>query len=304
MKHYLQDHIANHYLPNAIIQPGLQKYSNFNGWEDYYIGKHLLFSHRQTVYHAAIFPEKLHSHSFFEMDIFVSGSISYISRDLEMMPHPDDILLIPPGCLHTARLLEAGLYDRYVFYFSPHFFGDLDMNAPPSYFAQQTPAFHHIRPDKQAEFRYLLEQLKYILDYCQADAALPAYSLALQLLYLIAHHSDANSGRIQDIPANVRALREYVDQNFSSIQSVTEIARQFYYSREYVSKIFRQCYNTPLSEYLINQKINYAKKLLKEGKNVSFAFDSSGFRSMSSFINAFRERTGMTPSEYRKVNKK
>ena len=53
-----------------------------------------------------------------------------------------------------------------------------------------------------------------------------------------------------------------------------------------------------------HKEIDYAKRLLREGKSVAFSFDASGFRSMSSFINAFRARTGMTPSEYRRNKKK
>ena len=88
------------------------------------------------------------------------------------------------------------------------------------------------------------------------------------------------------------------------ICTVSEIAQHFYYSREYVSRIFKQYYNLQLSEYLVNRKVDYAKNLLKEGKSVTFAFDSSGFHSMSSFINAFRSRTSMTPSEYKRSKKK
>ena len=123
MKYYLQEHIESRYLPEALIRPGLQKYRNYTGWEDYYIGRHLVFSHRRTDYSASMFPEKLHSHRFFEMDIYITGQISYISDDQEMLPHKDDILLVPPGCMHTARLLDLGPYERYVFYtprsFSP-----------------------------------------------------------------------------------------------------------------------------------------------------------------------------------------
>ena len=90
---------------------------------------------------------------------------------------------------------------------------------------------------------------------------------------------------------------------FKTLQTVNEIAQHFYYSREYVSKIFRQYYNLPLSEYLMIQKINYAKALLTEGKSVTCACSSCGFHSMSSFINAFRKRTGITPSEYKKKKK-
>ena len=190
-----------------------------------------------------------------------------------------------------------------MFYFSPSFFSDLGIGAPPAFFAQNAPFFHHIRPEKLAEFRYLLQQLEYSLDFWQTDTVLTAYSLILELFFLTAHHSDVNSSRISDIPSSVRSLREYVDQHFQSIQTVTDIARHFYYSREYVSRIFRQCYNINLSEYLLNQKIGYVKKLLEEEKSVSFAFDASGFHSMSSFINAFRQRTGMTPSEYKRAHR-
>ncbi len=69
-----------------------------------------------------------------------------------------------------------------------------------------------------------------------------AYSMTLQILYLTACFSDINSGRITEIPGNVRGLREYVDQHFQSVQTVSDIAGHFYYSREYVSKLFKQYY--------------------------------------------------------------
>ena len=218
----------------------------------------------------------------------------------EMLPHENDIILFPPGCQHTARLLEPSRYERYVFYFSPQFFTDMDMTDLPAFFSQTHACFHHIRPEAYPAFCYLLEHLKHTLSLQEPDTALTAFSDVLQLFHLIASSSETNSNRITDIPANVRELREYVDRNFKDLQTVNDIARHFYYSREYVSKIFRQYYNLPLSEYLLNRKIDFAKAQLKEGRSVTSAFDDSGFHSMSSFISAFRKRTGMTPSEYKK----
>ena len=74
MKNYLQKHLHSVYLPTATHLPGLVRYENRYGWQDYYIGDKILFSHRKTVYDFAGFPEKLHSHSFYEMDIYVSGN--------------------------------------------------------------------------------------------------------------------------------------------------------------------------------------------------------------------------------------
>lgn len=96
MKNYLERHRTSVYLPTCTSLPGLTRYENSRGWQDYYIGDKLLFSHRKTVYDQQTFPEKLHSHTFYEMDIYIEGGISYIADKQEFSPVRDNILLFPP----------------------------------------------------------------------------------------------------------------------------------------------------------------------------------------------------------------
>jgi AraC-like DNA-binding protein len=77
-------------------------------------------------------------------------------------------------------------------------------------------------------------------------------------------------------------------------------ASHFHYSREYLSRLFRQYYNINISEYITRQKISAAKKALESGSRVTEAFQLSGYHTMSSFISAFKKFVNMTPSEYRK----
>ena len=84
MEYYLQSHKSSRYLPGEQLIPGIKKYSNRFGWDDFYMGQHLIFSHRKTIYDLTVFPEKLHSHSFYEMNIYVEGKISYISDNQEI----------------------------------------------------------------------------------------------------------------------------------------------------------------------------------------------------------------------------
>lgn len=87
MEYYLQSHKSFRYLPpSEKIIPGIKKYSNRFGWDDFYMGQYLIFSHRKTTYDLTVFPEKLHSHSFYEMDIYEEGNISYISDNQEIFP--------------------------------------------------------------------------------------------------------------------------------------------------------------------------------------------------------------------------
>ena len=119
MKNYLQRHLISSYSSTEVHLPGLSRYESKFGWHDYYIGDKMVFSHRKTTYDFSGFPEKLHTHVFYEIDIYVDGNICYIADKQEFSPVRDNIIVLPPGCQHTARMLDKGAYERYVFYFNP-----------------------------------------------------------------------------------------------------------------------------------------------------------------------------------------
>lgn len=304
MKNYLQQHLFSVYLPTENRLPGLVSYENKYGWHDYYIGDKLLFSHRKTVYDFAGFPEKLHAHNFYEVDIYVDGNICYIADKQEFSPVRDNIIVIPPGCQHTARMLDNGAYERYVFYFDPELLDFLGAGYFSEVFRYREASCLSVVHNKRAEFYYLRERLMDVLHSEDTeDAAAHALCYAVQLLLLVSNDTKINHKSIAEIPQKVLDVKHYVDHNFQTINTTAEIATHFFYSREYVSRVFKQHYNINLSEYLVNQKINYARRLLEQGNSVSFACNAAGFKSTSAFINAFRLRTNMTPAEYKRTFK-
>jgi AraC-like DNA-binding protein len=304
MKNYLQQHLFSVYLPTENRLPGLVSYENKYGWHDYYIGDKLLFSHRKTVYDFAGFPEKLHAHNFYEVDIYVDGNICYIADKQEFSPVRDNIIVIPPGCQHTARMLDNGAYERYVFYFDPELLDFLGAGYFSEVFRYREASCLSVVHNKRAEFYYLRERLMDVLHSEDTeDAAAHALCYAVQLLLLVSNDTKVNHKSIAEIPQKVLDVKHYVDHNFQTINTTAEIATHFFYSREYVSRVFKQHYNINLSEYLVNQKINHARRLLEQGNSVSFACSAAGFKSTSAFINAFRLRTNMTPAEYKRSYK-
>jgi AraC-like DNA-binding protein len=304
MKNYLQQHLFSVYLPTENRLPGLVSYENKYGWHDYYIGDKLLFSHRKTVYDFAGFPEKLHAHNFYEVDIYVDGNICYIADKQEFSPVRDNIIVIPPGCQHTARMLDNGAYERYVFYFDPELLDFLGAGYFSEVFRYREASCLSVVHNKRAEFYYLRERLMDVLHSEDTeDAAAHALCYAVQLLLLVSNDTKVNHKSIAEIPQKVLDVKHYVDHNFQTINTTAEIATHFFYSREYVSRVFKQHYNINLSEYLVNQKINHARRLLEQGNSVSFACNAAGFKSTSAFINAFRLRTNMTPAEYKRSYK-
>lgn len=299
---YLMDHVNERYFPESRVLPGLQIFTNRFGWKDCYLGHHLIFSHRTTTYDMSIFPEKLHTHPFFELDIYVSGNITYIADNHEIQPTKGDIILFPPGVLHTARQSEKSQYERYVFYFEPVAFELFSAKNLPALFQEDNASCLSVDSQWRGEFQYLLEKLFYTVGLDEHETALTAFSYILQLFVLIGRHTVVDQGSFMKLPQNVLQVKLYIDENYHDISTTAEVADHFFYSREYVSRIFKQYFNINISEYLVCKKLDLAKRVLEEGKNVTQAFSASGYRSMSSFVTTFRNYTGMTPSEYRRQN--
>ena len=88
-----------------------------------------------------------------------------------------------------------------------------------------------------------------------------------------------------------------------SPNTTAEIADHFFYRREYVSRSFKEFFNSNLSDYVTSLKIRHSQELLRKGVSVTDACFKSGFRNMSTFTSSFRNLVKMTPSAYRKAMK-
>ena len=102
----------------------------------------------------------------------------------------------------------------------------------------------------------------------------------------------------------IRALRDHIDRHYASIRSVCDIAQHFFYTREHISRLFRQHFDTSIADYLSRRRIAESRRLILCGMPLTEVAQTVGFGSLSTFIRAFRAETDMTPSEYRKFHRK
>ena len=81
--------------------------------------------------------------------------------------------------------------------------------------------------------------------------------------------------------------------------SVTGVARQFYVSREHLSRTFKSYTSESISHYITDLRMQEFRYSLVMGKSVLDACLASGFSDYSSFVKSFRRLYGITPMEYR-----
>lgn len=106
------------------------------------------------------------------------------------------------------------------------------------------------------------------------------------------------------IPSSYRHMLRYMEGNYMHPLSLDDLAERFHVSKYHMSREFRKFTGYAPGEYLIMLRIQHASILLAQSDlSIEAIAMQSGFRNMSNFIGQMKKRTGMTPSEFRKVCK-
>jgi len=276
-------------------------------WQDHDLGDSLFYSYRSTLYNSNTFPSSLHYHNYYELVVLEEGNIDYICESTCVHPKIGDILLIPPGMFHMSKIgCEETHYRRHVFYLYPDAFDRWECGVLTSFLkdASKGLTVFQLSEKDRALLLLLLHRLSEALKQEKKTTYLAlAKGLILQIFFLINESNSSYGDPVAALPENLLAIKQYIEQTFMEISSVKEVADHFFYSREYVSRLFRQHFNTTVSEYIRARRIAYSQSLIEQGYSISEACYQSGFENMSTFIRSFRNISGMTPSEYRKNQK-
>ena len=289
-----------HYL-SAIAE----EYPEIINWRENNLNDSLFYSFRSTQYTAETYPSNLHYHDYYELVIVEEGNIRYICEGKTFWPQTGDIILIPPRKLHMSSInAEETLYTRHVFYLYPDAFDSVRCSALTNFLSIVTDG-RNLLTLKSAEKRMLLSLLPRLDCALRPEAddlnrAL-ALGLTIEIFYLLSQAQPSDEDAKNHLPQNVLSIQQYIDQNFTEIISVSQVAAHFFYSREYLSRLFRQHFNTTVADYIVKRRVAHCQTLIAQGKTLSEVCYSAGFGSMTAFIRAFRTVTKMTPSQYRSM---
>ncbi len=94
-------------------------------------------------------------------------------------------------------------------------------------------------------------------------------------------------------------VANYVRHHLSEPIRVEKMAEEFFLSRPYLSAKFRKETGQTLTDFILNEKTEEAKRLIRYTDRPLPAISSYlGFSSQSHFIRVFRKYAGVTPGEY------
>ncbi|WAL59890.1 AraC family transcriptional regulator [Thermocoleostomius sinensis A174] len=98
----------------------------------------------------------------------------------------------------------------------------------------------------------------------------------------------------------IRQIIEYIDAHLNQDIKLADLATLLGISESHLSHRFKQAIGITPYQYLLQQRIERAKQLLKEGdRSIMDIALLCGFNSHSHLSKQFRQLTGMTPKNYR-----
>jgi AraC-like DNA-binding protein len=101
-------------------------------------------------------------------------------------------------------------------------------------------------------------------------------------------------------PAAVRAVKEYLHGNLQAPVSVDDLARIAGLHRAYLIRSFRRAVGIPPYAYLVQLRVERAKRLLASGIEAAQVALACGFADQSHLCRHFKRVTGTTPLAYRR----
>jgi YesN/AraC family two-component response regulator len=102
-------------------------------------------------------------------------------------------------------------------------------------------------------------------------------------------------------PAEViLSVRDYIDRHFQSDLKLEDLAEKFYFSKEYLTRLFHNQFGCAIYEYVLKMRMDKAKEYLRSPQmQIQEIAEKLGYSNAHYFAKAFKHRYGETPSEFR-----
>ncbi len=249
-----------------------------------------------------------HSHDHLEIAYVMAGRGKYNINNEIYDVEEGDLLILNPGVMHESLSGEQGEEATTEFFVG---FSDIQLpDYPPNFLP--IPDGGHIM-HTTGEFRQKVMRICANMEeenlICKEGRYFMLKSYLMQLILLVIREQSENistTGSYAFKSVNrkyvVERMVAYFEEHYSEKISLDQIAENMYLSPFYISKIFKsETGDTPI-HYLINIRMEKAKKLLEDKKESSIQEIAAmvGYDDAYHFSKLFKKRYGIAPSQIRK----
>lgn len=245
----------------------------------------------------------LHWHEEWELNYIREGEGRMRIGESEMGVRQGDILLIRPQELHAIEADRRLCYDTVVF--STEMFGTNQDRCYTEMIFPLCRGTARILPisEQNPDYFRMKECVEQIISCAKANTAqedLLMKSEFMRFLWYAGKSGAILYTQYSDSLKEIRKALDYMAENYAEAITIGQLAGLVHLSESYFMQKFREISGMGAMEYLNRLRIQKVCALLLEGKGISDAAYSCGFRNLSNFNRQFKAIAGCTPGQYRK----
>lgn len=271
--------------------------------EKYFAIAHLYFEEKTM---------NIHIHDCYEIYYSISGGKQFLIDNKTYNISPGDVFFINQYESHHLTQIDQEEHERIVISIHPDFLKELSTkNTAMDYcFNYRKEDFSHrisLDKEQQQRFMYYIHKLTSISGYAE-DVLERAVFAEFMVNLNKTFNSTLDIVKEDTVTVDyqydeqVKQILEYINQNIASPITIDQLATQFFLSKSYICRIFKQVTGTTINKYLTARRISIAKSLLSEGMFVNEVYEQCGFRDYSNFLKAFTKAVGVSPKKYALYN--
>ena len=95
-------------------------------------------------------------------------------------------------------------------------------------------------------------------------------------------------------------ILEYIHEHLTEDISIDRLAEQFYLSKYYMMRLFRERTGFTIHAYLTDKRLRLARELIAQGMTASEACYRCGYHDYSAFSRAYKKRFAASPRQQQK----
>lgn len=247
--------------------------------------------------HTVVGGHPLHWHSYFEIEIILSGTGKYIINDVEYDISVNDAFFLNPTDFHYLDVDEQT--ELINISFDNNILDDKDMALLISEKNKRAYTFDRAERDRLLNAANIL-----LYEYkTSGDCQKQILQYVVKCLLRKNEISHEEAGSTEQNRGIKRAI-VYMEMCFAEKITLDDVAAAAGYHPTYFSELFARVTGETYIDMLTRLRLGHAKSMLANDFTVSEACFRSGFGSLSNFLETFKKNCGTTPSTYRKMHSK
>lgn len=249
-----------------------------------------------------------HWHTPMEILMPTENTYRVICGGKDYLLQEGDIMLICPGVIHELFAPPQGV--RIIFQPS---LSQIDLKELDIIISLISPAIL-ITPDTYPQIHRQIRQLmleirdEYFSSAPYAEAFI--YSRLLKILVYVGRYYaeiaqqniEAKNSKQKEYMEKFFFICSYINEHYTENLTLETVASLAGFSKYHFTRLFKQYADTSFYKYLNQKRIAHAKNLLiNQDLSVIEVALQSGFSNLSSFLRMFKQITGYTPTQFRKM---